>query len=115
MTVLDYKNSNGENVVSSCDKDLCEGNNETKAYCGCHWVDEKCKVPRSEQEVCTQISEYYNPLYIKGKLQNSGKNVLDCDDIVGGRIGEFHCLGITIIILRVFYIILIMFMLKTVR
>ena len=49
----------------------------------------RCLVQRTEHEVCEQISEYYNPMYVKGKVPEN-----PCEDIVGGRVGEYHCLGI---------------------
>jgi hypothetical protein len=82
-----------------------DGCNENSCYgiCGCQWDGTKCTVPRSDQEVCEPITKYYNPLYIKDKLtyydkfQSITHNILNCDDVIGDQLGEYHCLGIAIL------------------
>ena len=91
--------------LANCNQDTCEGTLGTRGYCGCHWdiTSNSCMVPRSDQEVCTQITKFYNPLFIKGRLTyynpdtKSQEDVLECDDIIGGQVGEYHCLGIVIL------------------
>ena len=99
------------NLVTDCSPDKClsfkynadnsklipdiSSTNTDKRYCGCYWDGTKCRIQRSDQEVCQRITKYYNPLFIKDKLSyNDGSlNVLECDDVIGGRVGEYHCLG----------------------
>ena len=91
---------NGQDVTE-CQKtgtNRCEEKSyDEPGYCGCFWSN-GCKVWRSEQEVCQQISKYYNPLFIRDRIkyQENGieKPAWYCDDIFGDRIGEYHCLGI---------------------
>ena len=87
----------GNNLVANCDQTKCQGTTNAKGYCGCHWNGSACMVPRSDQEVCTQVTEFYNPLFIKGKLKYFDQEALLCDDIIGSQIGEYHCLGIIIL------------------
>ena len=90
-----------DNLVTNCNQNTCEGSH---GFCGCQWdaANQSCMVPRSDQEVCTQITKFYNPLFIKGRLTyynqitTSSEGVVECDDIIGGQVGEYHCLGIVI-------------------
>ena len=100
LVTLDYKGNSGEDLVPDCNEGDC------LRICGCFWdqLNSKCKIQRSDQEVCSLITRYYNPLYIKEKLKyyyvlggTNYFNVLECDDVVGGLEGEYHCLGIVIL------------------
>ena len=115
-----FKGNNGEDLNLDCKASTCfqrygtlaEGSG--KPYCGCFWdqTAAKCKMQRSDQEVCQQITKYYNPMFImengnagtngKSKLNAYGKTdngPLECDDVIGARVGEYHCLG-NVIFLR---------------
>ena len=54
-----------------------------------------CNMQRGP-EVCEKITQYYNPLYSKGKVDVSGSTPLDftCDDEKGKHVGTYQCLGI---------------------
>ena len=58
-------------------------------------LDNNCKIQRSPQEVCEKITEYYNPLYVKGAIPSTSDSSTPeaCDDGKGKFIGEYQCLG----------------------
>ena len=63
----------------------------------CSWyrLDENCVVPRSSQEVCEKVTEYYNPLYIPNRIpSNDGIPGETCDDEKGKFVGQYQCLGV---------------------
>ena len=80
--------------LDDCDESKC-GNTAVSGICGCKFENDVCKIPRSDQEVCQQITQYYNPLFIKGELMYENETVMLCDDIIGKRenIGKYFCLG----------------------
>ena len=70
---------------------------ELQNVCSYNKNDNNCKIQRSPQEVCEKITEYYNPLYVKGEIKSEGGAPDDvnipCDDGKGKYLGEYHCLG----------------------
>ena len=113
ITDFGFKGNNGVELDLKCTKDVCfQSNllaiedNVKKGYCGCYWNGNACKMQRSDQEVCQQITKFYNPLFIMENgnagtngtptLKWSNSNIdgpLGCDDVIGDRVGEYHCLG----------------------
>ena len=98
------------NDVNPCIEKNCNAGadrvNDDHLYCGCFFDgrDGMCKIQRSDQEVCAPISKFYNPLYIHNQ-QNIDAGLAGspvCDDIIGGHIGEYHCMG-SVIYIFLFY------------
>ena len=54
-----------------------------------------CRIQRSPQEVCQEVSELYNPLYKPGTIDDvtGVPDDFNCDDGIGKFPGEYHCLG----------------------
>ena len=54
-----------------------------------------CKIQRSPQEVCQEVSAFYNPLYKLGAIDSAtgAPDDFNCDDGIGKLTGEYHCLG----------------------
>ena len=65
--------------------------------CSYNGFENYCKIQRSPQEVCEKITEFYNPLYVKGAIETEGGAPDDvnvpCDDGKGKYVGEYQCLG----------------------
>ena len=80
--------------LDDCTEEEC-GNTPVNGICGCYFENGKCKVPRSDQEICQKISRHYNPLHIAGELNYDGQPVILCDDRIGSKdnIGKYFCLG----------------------
>ena len=100
LITLSYTGNNGVDITPNCDQDLCY------KICGCYWDSNAmtCKMQRTKNEVCQKITKYYNPLYIQDKLKYyygaEGTDfvpILECDDVVGGKEGEYYCLGMVIL------------------
>ena len=68
--------------LGHCTKEKC-GTTAVNGICGCFYEDNKCKIPRSGNEICEKITEYYNPLHIDGALHYGNESVILCDDIIG--------------------------------
>ena len=73
--------------------------NDLINMCSYSSIDNNCKIQRSPQEVCEKITEFYNPLYVKGAIPTSGDATpedginVPCDDGKGKFLGEYQCLG----------------------
>jgi len=82
--------------LANCNEDDC-GNTPSNGICGCKWEPSSgsCKIARTDKEVCQQITQFYNPLYIKDALMHDGENIILCDDIIGKKenIGQYFCMG----------------------
>ena len=66
----------------------------TPTHCNYNSFDFNCKTPRATDEACEEVTTFYNPLYVVGKLTDaSGYPATSCDDRKGKLTGTFQCLG----------------------
>ena len=71
--------------------------------CSFERVFATCKRQRGP-EVCEKITQYYNPLYLEGKIDysNSLPLLFACDDEKGKYEGTYQCLGNSLYIRRIY-------------
>ena len=91
---IECSQTNHITELANCDESQC-GHTPTTGICGCKFENNVCKIPRSDQEKCQQITQFYNPLHIKDELRYDNESVILCDDIIGRKenVGKYFCLG----------------------